>query len=119
MRIKFEATEQSRQIPQYQNKRFVIIDIKNTVDIMTPIVANRLCAPALQSVQRAAFSTSAPKQMPATATTAAPSFSWRWKNLSPKTRRNIQILGVAGAVTDAYVFINYPDMFKGKQEAQN
>jgi hypothetical protein len=66
----------------------------------------RLSAPLAKVAARRAFSTTAQAMKPAT-TDAAASNSWAWKNLSPKTRRNVVYgLGVC-AVVDSYVVYNY------------
>lgn len=78
----------------------------------------RLSTPVAKMAARRTFSTTTASLKPAT-TDAVASNSWAWKNLSPKTRRNVVYgLGV-GAVIDSYVVYNYfPGMLGLKEETK-
>jgi hypothetical protein len=86
----------------------------------TYAMANRLSSPI---AQRAVKSFTA-AQMPLArmiGTQAGPSQpvapSWAWRNLSPKTKRNVKVLVAAGVVIDTIVLMEYETIsawFSGK-----
>ncbi|KIE03580.1 hypothetical protein MAJ_00111, partial [Metarhizium majus ARSEF 297] len=79
----------------------------------------RLSTPITKMATRRAFSTTTASLKPAT-TDAAASNLWAWKNLSPKTRRNVAYGLGACAVVDSYIVYNYfPGMLGLKEETKN
>ncbi|KID67613.1 hypothetical protein MAN_04371, partial [Metarhizium hybridum] len=79
----------------------------------------RLSTPITKMATRRAFSTTTTFLKPAT-TDAAANNSWAWKNLSPKTRRNVAYGLGACAVVDSYIVYNYfPAMLGLKEETKN
>jgi hypothetical protein len=82
-------------------------------------IARLSTTPVTNMAVRRAFSTTSPSLKPA-ATDAAAGTSWAWKNLSPKTRRNVVYGLGACAVADSYLVYNYfPGVLGLKEEKKN
>ncbi|CAM1501950.1 Fc.00g039340.m01.CDS01 [Cosmosporella sp. VM-42] len=90
---------------------------------MSSTLVARMSSPAVQAARHATFSTSATFLKPLAAETApsasVPAGTWRWTNLSPKTRRYVVVGLAISTCVDTWVLYNYWPKIFGAEEVKN